>query len=144
MIKIPAGIVERIKKQAMEEAPIEACGYLGGRGDVVREIFPMTNTDKSPEHFSFSPEEQFEVLNRAREMELELIAVYHSHPATPARMSEEDIRLAYDPDFIYLIYSLSDDKLKAFRVIKEEERKQVLNIPIEEIQEEPPASERTR
>lgn len=34
-------------------------------------------------------------------------AVYHSHPATPARPSAEDIRLANDPSISYVIVSLA-------------------------------------
>ena len=39
---------------------------------------------------------------------LELLAIYHSHPETPARPSAEDIRLALTPDVIYVIVSLQD------------------------------------
>jgi len=34
------------------------------------------------------------------------VAVYHSHPATPARPSLEDLRLAHDPKMVYVIVSL--------------------------------------
>jgi proteasome lid subunit RPN8/RPN11 len=35
-----------------------------------------------------------------------MLAIYHSHPETPARPSAEDIRLALTPDVIYVIVSL--------------------------------------
>ena len=35
-------------------------------------------------------------------------AIYHSHPASSARPSAEDIRLAFTPDVIYVIVSLQD------------------------------------
>jgi len=78
----------------------------------------MTNTDHSPEHFSFDPSEQFQALRTARSQGFELIANYHSHPETPSRPSVEDIRLAYDPDILYLILSLAGEipVLKAFRI----------------------------
>ncbi|MBF0217096.1 MAG: M67 family metallopeptidase [Candidatus Omnitrophica bacterium] len=104
------------------EAPIEATGYLAGirtpEGIIALEAYPMVNIDASAEHFSFSPEEQFRVMKEARGKGLEMVAVYHSHPATPARLSEEDIRLAYDPDMVHVIISLKDDKvdIKAFNV----------------------------
>jgi proteasome lid subunit RPN8/RPN11 len=43
---------------------------------------------------------------------------FHSHPETPARPSEEDIRLSYDPTASYLILSLMhpEPELKAFHV----------------------------
>ena len=117
MIKIPPNIIDEIAKHAKEEAPLEACGYLAGKDGEIFDVFRMTNADKSAEHFSFDPKEQFGVIKEARAKELALIGVYHSHPASPARLSEEDIRLAHDPDTVYVIYSLLDNNLKAFKVI---------------------------
>jgi proteasome lid subunit RPN8/RPN11 len=78
----------------------------------------MTNVDHSPEHFSFDPKEQFQAVKRARSLGLELVGVYHSHPATPARMSNEDIRLANDVSLRYLIYSRPDNRIQAFAVTR--------------------------
>lgn len=121
MIRIPEAILAVIRKLAEEDPHIETCGYLAGIGEEVKEIFPMTNMDQSPEHFTFVPEEQFSVLDKAEKAGLDLIGVYHSHPASPARMSAEDIRLAYDTSIFYLIYSLLTQELKAFRVDGEKE-----------------------
>ena len=76
----------------------------------------MTNVDASAEHFSFDPKEQFAAVKAARAEELDLVANYHSHPETPARMSTEDLRLANDSSIVYLIYSVADSTLKAFTV----------------------------
>jgi len=118
MIRIPQKIVDAIFQQALEELPNEACGLLAGLENVVEKHYPMTNTDNSFEHFSFSPAEQFQVLRSARGLGLKIIANYHSHPSTPSRPSEEDIRLAYDPDILYLIVSLVEKipVLKAFQI----------------------------
>jgi len=118
MIQIPTYIVEGIIAQAINELPNEACGLLGGRNNQVVKQFLLTNIDRSPEHFSFDPAEQFQVLRSARADELEIIANYHSHPETPSRPSEEDIRLAYDPNILYLIVSLAAEVpvLKAFSI----------------------------
>jgi [CysO sulfur-carrier protein]-S-L-cysteine hydrolase len=116
MIEIPSDVVDEIREQAMAETPNEACGYLAGRGGRVKSRIQMTNVDASPEHFSFEPSEQFDAMKTARTDGLELIAVYHSHPETPARMSDEDIRLANDTRITYVIMSLSDNRTKAFRI----------------------------
>ena len=57
-------------------------------------------------------------MRQAREEDLEIIAVYHSHPETPARPSVEDIKLAYDPNVSYVIVSLADNKedIKSFLI----------------------------
>jgi len=118
MIQVPQQIVEAIFKQAYNELPNETCGLLAGtEGEVVKR-FAMTNTDHSPEHFSFDPAEQFQVLRAARAEGLQIIANFHSHPETPARPSEEDIKLAYDPNILYFIASLAAEipVLKAFRI----------------------------
>ena len=80
----------------------------------------MTNIDQSPEHFSFDPKEQFQVVKDARTNNLTLISVYHSHPETPARLSEEDIKLLNDPNMIYTIVSLMEKTpdVKAYQIRK--------------------------
>jgi proteasome lid subunit RPN8/RPN11 len=119
MIRIPQNIIDSIIAQARNELPDEACGLLVGKDSEVIKQYPLTNIDHSPEHFSFDPREQFGVLREARKEGLQIIANYHSHPASPARPSAEDIRLAYDPDMIYIILSLQDKEapvIKAFSV----------------------------
>jgi proteasome lid subunit RPN8/RPN11 len=128
MVKIPQKIINQIIEQAKQEAPLEACGYLAGKDNQIIEIFPMTNLDKSPEHFSFDPKEQFKVVKAARQKGLELIAVYHSHPASPARLSKEDVRLAYDAEMVHLIHSLQNQETHAYRVIKGESKKEEIEI----------------
>lgn len=121
MIEIPQHILESILRHARSELPNEACGLLSGTDNKVVLHHPLTNVDHSPEHFSFSPEEQFAALKAARAQGLKLIANYHSHPSSPARPSAEDIRLAYDARIVYIIISLSEATpvVKAFRIIGE-------------------------
>jgi proteasome lid subunit RPN8/RPN11 len=109
-MKISKGILEMIYEQAEAEAPLEVCGYLAGKEGVITSHYKMTNVDKSETHFSLDPKEQFEVAKSVRADGSDLIAVYHSHPASPARPSEEDIRLAHDSSIIYVIVSLENEK----------------------------------
>ncbi len=117
-MKITKEIVDAVLLHAKKDAPIEACGYLGGKDDVVTKCFPMTNIDKSKKHFSFDPKEQLSVLKNAMAKGFEMLAVYHSHPSTPARPSKEDIKLAYDPTISYVIASLADKQktIKSFKI----------------------------
>lgn len=118
MIRIPTHIYDGIVAQAYAELPNEACGLLVGKEGEVAKQHALTNIDHSPEHFSFDPAEQFQVFRSARADGLEIIANYHSHPETPSRPSVEDIRLAYDPNILYLIVSLAAEipVLKAFSI----------------------------
>jgi proteasome lid subunit RPN8/RPN11 len=127
MILIPQSIIDGIVTQARNELPNEACGLLVGKGNEAFRQYPLTNIDHSPEHFSFDPKEQFQVLREARKAGLQIIANYHSHPESPARPSEEDIRLAFDPEIIYIILSLQEKEnpvIKAF-AIREGEKEEI-------------------
>jgi proteasome lid subunit RPN8/RPN11 len=119
MVAIPQEILDGLAAHALRELPNEACGLLAGNGSAVVAHYPMANVDRSPEHFSLDPKEQFRVLREARSHGWQIVASYHSHPQTPARPSEEDIRLAFDPDTVYIILSLQEREkpdIKAFSI----------------------------
>lgn len=114
---------QSILAQARQDAPVESCGYLlGPDKETATENYPMTNIDHSEEHFSFDPKEQFAVLKYARQHGLKIVGNWHSHPASPSRPSEEDKRLAYDPNILYFILSLAAEEpvLNAFRIVSGE------------------------
>jgi proteasome lid subunit RPN8/RPN11 len=105
-LEIPNDIFERMVEQAKAEAPVEACGILAGRNGRVEKLYKMTNADRSRCHCMMEAKEQFAVVKDIRAAGLTMLAIYHSHPETPARPSAEDIRLALTPDVIYVIVSL--------------------------------------
>jgi proteasome lid subunit RPN8/RPN11 len=130
-MKIPHNIIEELIEQARQDAPNESCGYLlgipspsaGGDGEgLVTENYWMENIDHSSEHFSFAPKDQFAALKYARSKNLKILANWHSHPASPSRPSEEDLRLANDPTIRYAILSLLDGepKLNSFKILNGE------------------------
>ena len=118
MLSIPQPIIEAIISHARKDFPLEACGILGGTGGVVSEQYAMANTDQSNEHYMMAPKEQFAVIKDLRNKGKQMLAIYHSHPETPARPSAEDIRLALTPDVSYLIVSLAGEAadVKSYRI----------------------------
>ncbi|MCP4237938.1 MAG: M67 family metallopeptidase [Aestuariibacter sp.] len=120
-MKITKEIYAGIILHAKRDLPKECCGYLAGKGAYVTAAYALKNIDDSHEHFSFDPEEQFAAIKDMRKKDLVPIAVYHSHPETPARPSKEDIRLAYDSDISYLIISLARKvpDIKLFKIRKD-------------------------
>jgi proteasome lid subunit RPN8/RPN11 len=117
-MKIPQNIIDQLIAQARQDAPNETCGYLLGREDVVTENYWMENVDHSPEHFSFAPKDQFAAFRYARSKGLCILANWHSHPASPSRPSQEDLRLANDPAIRYAILSLHEGiHLNSFRIL---------------------------
>ena len=115
--------------QAKAEIPIEACGILAGTDGLVEKLYEMTNIDKSSTHFTMAPEEQFKVAKDIRSAGHQMLAIYHSHPETPARASAEDIRMALTPDMIYVILSLQQATpvVKAFLI----ENENATEVPVE-------------
>jgi len=99
-------VYDALLRAARAAAPLEACGLLAGHDDRVVQFYPLANADASPEHFSMLPAEQFAAVKDMRRRGLRLLAIWHSHPASPARMSAEDLRLAFTPDVAYVILSL--------------------------------------
>jgi len=115
--------------------PNEACGLLGGVIEDgikrVKKVYLLTNVDQSPEHFSMDPKEQFTAIKDMRTNGWSLLGNFHSHPQTPSRPSEEDKRLAYDPEASYLIMSLmQEDKpvLNSFHIVENESNQEDLII----------------
>ena len=119
---IPQSIIDQLIDQARQDAPNESCGYLLGSDGVVTENYWMENIDHSPEHFSFAPRDQFTALRYARQKGLKILANWHSHPASPSRPSQEDLRLANDPTIRYAILSLLDGRpsLNSFKILNGE------------------------
>jgi proteasome lid subunit RPN8/RPN11 len=119
MIRIPQAIHNEMIAHAKKGFPLEVCGIVGGTGESVSVLYRMTNSDASNEHFMMDPKEQFAVIKDLRAKGLAMLAIYHSHPETLARPSEEDIKLALTPDVSYLIISLADAALpdiKSFKI----------------------------
>jgi len=93
----------------------EACGLIAGvdRADGVREIrkiYILENKDHINTHFTLDPHDQLKAVQDMRANGIKPLGNWHSHPETPSRQSEEDIRLAFDSNASYLILSLEDQE----------------------------------
>jgi [CysO sulfur-carrier protein]-S-L-cysteine hydrolase len=110
MLKLACEARDEIIAHARQDTPVEACGYLAERDGVVSRVFRLSNADASPVHYALVPAEQFSAVREMRESGHELRAVYHSHPASPARMSPEDMRLAFECGLSYVIISLAGEE----------------------------------
>lgn len=134
MIYITKDDYNLILSHAENNLPEEACGLLGGVVDgddkYVKKVYLLENTDHSNEHFTMSPQAQFQSIKDMRQNGYVLLGNWHSHPESPSRPSEEDKRLAMDTKIRYLILSLMDNDnpvLNAFIIDKDK------NVSKEEI-----------
>ena len=116
--------VERITEHARKWLPAEACGLIAGHDledgtRVIEKVYLLTNTDNSNENFTIDPREHLESIKDMRANGLKPLGNWHSHPESPSRSSEEDIRLAVDKTASYLILSLMNPEepvLNSFHV----------------------------
>ena len=116
MLKLKKEDYEKILDHCRKGLPNESCGLLGGtiEGDVktIEKVYLLTNIDESNEHFSMDPKEQLSAIKDIRQNGYQMIGNFHSHPESPSRPSEEDKRLAFDPNIEYLILSLMDADIR--------------------------------
>lgn len=127
MISIKRTDYEKILAHAEKELPNEACGLIAGtvneEDKVIEEVYLLTNTDKSNEHFSLDPKEQLAAIKDMRAKGLVPLGNWHSHPESPSRPSDEDKRLAFDSKASYMILSLmnrDEPVLNSFKITGED------------------------
>lgn len=109
MLVLTKGVVEKLKNHALREAPREACGVLGGKGEVVTEVWECRNVSSYPETcYEVAPEDLLKAIDSIESRGLEVIGFYHSHPMGLDRPSAIDEGRATWPGYSYLIISLSN------------------------------------
>lgn len=115
---IPRLVYDVMVKHCDLEKPIEACGVLSGKAGIITRCYPVANKAKSSTRYEMEPEDQLRVMTDVGNRGEDLIAIYHSHPDSPAYPSPTDIRLAYYPDSYYVIVSLvgAQPEVRAFRI----------------------------
>jgi proteasome lid subunit RPN8/RPN11 len=109
-------VLEQMQAQALAERPLECCGLLAGVIDadgtgLVQERYPLPNEAASPVEFISEGRAMFAADRDMRRRQLEVLAVYHSHPSSPPVPSPTDLecsRWSY-PDVVWLIISLRSD-----------------------------------
>lgn len=119
-IILPQTIYQEIIDHALEGAPEEVCGILGGVGNRATELVRGRNEaeDRTGNYWVDGQTlyKQVEFEDRGEQM----IAIYHSHPASEAYPSATDARSITYPDACHLICSLENPDqpvVRAFRFI---------------------------
>jgi proteasome lid subunit RPN8/RPN11 len=82
---------QSMRRLVGRQAPLEACGLLAGENNRVEEVLRIRNAAQSPVLFRMEPREQLQALRWIDEQGLELIGIFHSHPAGPEVPSPTDI-----------------------------------------------------
>jgi len=106
---------DKMLQHVAEHAPLEACGLLAGKNGRVEYVLPVRNQAQSPVRFVMDPYEQLQAFEWIDSRSLELLGIFHSHPAGPETVSATDIKeAAYE--VVHLIWSRSDEvwKMRGF------------------------------
>ena len=112
-LRISDALIRRIQAHGVETFPYECCGAMLGRDNEtfreVVELLPLANRrDDSPRNrFEVTPSDVQMAEKKAREMQVDVIGWYHSHPNAPARPSEFDREHAW-PWYSYVIVSVEE------------------------------------
>ncbi len=111
--KLPFRIREEIVAHARAEYPNEMCGLIIGdaaaadEGHALR-FEPTCNKAASPYRYEIDPDDLLRLTIATDDADEAFWAIVHSHTHTPAIPSPTDVGLAFYPDSLYLLVSLSD------------------------------------
>jgi proteasome lid subunit RPN8/RPN11 len=87
-----------------EQTPLEACGLLAGTKDRVEKVILVRNQAYSPVRFVMDPYQQLAAFEWIESHGLDLLGIFHSHPAGPETVSPTDIaEAAYE--VVHIIWS---------------------------------------
>lgn len=106
---IPRVIINKILGHAQRTAPQECVGILSGSQGEITGWHPMKNSLQANTEFLLDPAEQLQLFKKLRQENRELLAIYHSHPTSPAIPSQLDLAQSEYPHALYLIVSLNTE-----------------------------------
>jgi len=112
---LPEGIREALVAHARAEYPNEACGLIVGdapaaEGGQALRFEPTRNKAASQYRYEIHPEDLLRLTIETDDADEVFWGIVHSHTHTPAVPSPTDVGLAFYPDALYLLVSLSDDE----------------------------------
>jgi proteasome lid subunit RPN8/RPN11 len=132
MLKVSVEHLRVICTHAESTYPQECCGLLLGKpdrdGKTLVEVMPTENTwsnqaaasfaeiesqwqlgENKNTHYTIAPETMLRAQKQARDRQLEIVGIYHSHPDHPAIPSEFDRACAWQ-SYSYIIVSVPQGK----------------------------------
>ena len=109
-LALPRAVLAAMLAHVAASSPDEGCGVLAGDGGRVVKHFPTANSSDTPRTFSeISPRELLAIWNEIEAHDWQMLAYYHSHPASPAYPSPRDVLWSRGwPGTFYIIFSFAD------------------------------------
>ena len=139
---IPATMVQSLIDHARAGAPNEACGLIVGDGPAAAggralRFEPTRNAAGSPYRYEIHPDDLYRLTVATDDADEVFWGIVHSHTHSPAVPSPTDVGLAFYPDALYVLVSLSDDEadpasgtpsVRAWRIVDESVHEVVLDV----------------
>jgi proteasome lid subunit RPN8/RPN11 len=139
---LPAAIRDALVAHARAEYPNEACGLITGTGPAAdggsaTRWHATRNRAASPLRYEIHPEDLLRVMLSTDDAGEAIWAIAHSHVRSPARPSPTDVGLAFYPDALYVLVSLSGveadpasgaESVRAWRIVDEQVFEVALDI----------------
>ena len=112
---LPSDIRDQLIAHARAEYPNEMCGLIVGDvsaadGGRALRFEPARNKAASPYRYEIHPDDLLRLTIATDDADEVFWGIVHSHTHTPAVPSPTDIGLAFYPDALYLLGSLSDSE----------------------------------
>ena len=117
---LPAAMRAEIVAHARVEVPRECCGAIVGEAGRPTTLHRLTNRYPGNDFYEVDPSELYRLWRDLEDRGQDILAIYHSHPVSPAYPSPRDVDHAGWPDACYLICSLADPAnpvLRGFRIV---------------------------
>ena len=126
-VDLPADLRDQLVAHARAEYPNEMCGLIVGdrpaaNGGRALRFEPARNRAASPYRYEIHPDDLLRLTIATDDADEVFWGIVHSHTHTPPQPSPTDIGLAFYPDALYLLVSLTDPKpsLAAWRIVRSE------------------------
>lgn len=126
-------LLQQIVAHCRHSYPLEACGIVSGRAGRAERVYGTVNIHPRPDrHFLIAADEQRAVFRDMKVKGHELVALFHSHPRTPAHPSATDIELAFYPDAFYIIVSMAAEPpdVRAFRIDRSRRTVRIVHVHV--------------
>ena len=135
-ISITENQVQKLEEETADRYPVEACalllGVYQGEKAVVKEVRIADNVNESSTSFTLNPNFVYQILLEGEKKGLEIIGIFHAHPAPPYPTSSDREGMKLWP----VIWLIAENKPKevfklfAFKLGKEGEEVEEVTVEI--------------
>ena len=117
-ITLPKNHADILIRHAKQNEPNESCAILFGKNDdgrfVTIDVFLTKNSEPSPVNFTISNHDLIKAYEMCNMKNLEVIAIFHSHPNSAAYPSSTDRQYMEINPVPWIIYSNTNNEFRAY------------------------------